>query len=81
MVKSESVFSRRFSSQGEELEKFACKDLGIDCNFSATGATRDEVKQKAMDHGGAVHGDLMRNMTTDQSAAFARQLDAAIQAA
>ncbi len=63
------------------MEKFACKDLGIDCNFSTTGATRDEVKQTAMEHGGAVHGDLMRNMSPEQSAAFARQLDAAIKAA
>jgi predicted small metal-binding protein len=63
------------------METFACKDLGLDCNFSTTGATKEEVLKKAMEHGGAVHGDLMRNMTPDQSAAFARQLDAAIKSA
>ena len=63
------------------MEKFACKDLGIDCNFSTTGATKEEVMKKAMEHGGAVHGDLMRAMTPEQSAAFARQLDAAIKSA
>jgi len=60
------------------MEKFACKDLGIDCNFTATGATKEEVAQKAMAHGQVAHAELMKTMTTEQSAAFARQLDAAI---
>jgi predicted small metal-binding protein len=73
------VFSRRFfSAKGEKMEKFACKDLGIDCNFTATGATKEEVVQKAMAHGGVAHADLMKSMTKEQSAAFAKQLDAAI---
>jgi predicted small metal-binding protein len=72
------VFSRRFPAKGEKMEKFACKDLGIDCNSTATGATKEEVVQKAMAHGGVAHADLMKSMTKEQSAAFAKQLDAAI---
>lgn len=60
------------------MEKFACKDLGIDCNFTATGATKEEVLKKAMEHGGSVHADLMKNMTAEQSAGFAKQLEASI---
>jgi predicted small metal-binding protein len=63
------------------MEKFACKSLGIDCNFVATGATKEEVMKKAMEHGGSVHADLMKNMTKEQSAQFAQRLEAAIQAA
>jgi predicted small metal-binding protein len=63
------------------MEKFACKSLGIDCNFVATGATKEEVMKKAMAHGGTVHADLMKNMTKEQSAQFAKRLEAAIQAA
>jgi predicted small metal-binding protein len=63
------------------MEKFACKSLGIDCNFTATGATKDEVLKKAMEHGSTVHADLMKNMTPEQSAGFAQKLEAAIQAA
>ena len=63
------------------MEKFACKDLGIDCNFTATGATKEEVMQKAMAHGGTVHADMMKNMTPEQSAGFAKKLEAAIKSA
>jgi predicted small metal-binding protein len=62
------------------MEKFACKTLGIDCNFVVTGATKEEVLKKAMEHGGTVHADLMKNMTQEQSAQFAQKLEAAIQA-
>jgi predicted small metal-binding protein len=75
------VFSRRFPAKGEKMQKFACKDLGIDCNFSTTGATKEEVMQKAMAHGSVAHADMMKNMTKEQSAAFAKQLDAAIKSA
>jgi len=63
------------------MEKFACKDLGLDCNFTATGATRAEVRSKAMQHGGVVHADLMKNMTKEQSAAFTKKLDSVIKTA
>jgi predicted small metal-binding protein len=48
--------------------KFACKDLGIDCTFVATGATVEEVKQKAMTHAQSVHKDLLSKMTPKQLA-------------
>lgn len=63
------------------MEKFACKDLGIDCNFTATGATKEEVMKKAMEHGGVAHADLMKNMTPEQSAGFAKKLEASIKPA
>ena len=62
------------------MEKFACKTLGIDCDFVVTGATKEEVLKKAMEHGGTVHADLMISMTKEQSAQFAQKLEAAIQA-
>ena len=61
------------------MEKFACKNLGIDCNFVATGATKEEVFKKAMEHGGTVHADLMVGMTKEQSMQFAQRLEASIQ--
>jgi predicted small metal-binding protein len=63
------------------MEKFACKSLGINCDFVVTGATKEEVLKKAMAHGGTVHADLMKNMTKAQSADFAKKLEAAIQKA
>jgi predicted small metal-binding protein len=63
------------------MEKFACKTLGIDCNFVATGATRDEVLKKAMAHGGTAHADMMKSMTKDQAAQFSKRLEASIRPA
>ena len=63
------------------MEKFACKDLGVNCDFVATGATKDEVMKKAMEHGAVVHADLMAGMTAEQSAQFAQKLKASIHAA
>jgi len=63
------------------METFACKRLGMDCDFSVEGATKAEVLQKAMEHGGTAHADMMATMTPDQAAAFAKQLEAAIQPA
>ena len=63
------------------MEKFACKNLGIDCDFVTTGATKEEVLKKAMEHGGAVHADLMKDMTKEQMADFGKKLEASIQAA
>jgi predicted small metal-binding protein len=61
------------------MEKFACKNLGIACDFVVTGATKEEVLKKAMEHGGKMHADLMKNMTKEQGAEFAKKLEASIQ--
>jgi len=63
------------------MEKFACKNLGMDCDFVATGATKEEVMKKAMEHGGVVHADMMKGMTEEQMAEFGKKLEASIQAA
>jgi predicted small metal-binding protein len=62
------------------MEKFACKSLGLDCNYAVTGSTRDEVMKKAMEHGNSVHADLMKKMTKEQAAQFAERLKASIKA-
>jgi predicted small metal-binding protein len=63
------------------MMKFACKDLGIDCNFVATGATKEDVLQKAMAHGNSVHGAMMKNMSKEQMTQFGKQLETSIKAA
>ncbi len=60
------------------MQKFSCKDLGIQCDFVATGATKDEVLRKAMQHGNTVHADMMKKLTKEQAAKFTRDLEASI---
>jgi predicted small metal-binding protein len=54
--------------------KFACKDLGMDCSFTATGATVDEVKQKAMAHAKSVHKDMLAKMTPKELAELTQNI-------
>ena len=63
------------------MEKFACKNLGLDCDFVATGATKEEVMKMAMEHGNVVHADMMKDMTQEQMAEFGQKLEASIQPA
>ena len=63
------------------MEKFACKNLGLDCDFVATADTKEEVMKKAMEHGNTVHADMMKGMTPEQMADFGKKLEASIQAA
>lgn len=61
------------------MEKFACKNLGVDCDFSATAATKEEVMKMAMEHGGTAHADMMKDMTPEQMAEFGQKLEASIE--
>ena len=33
-----------------------CRDVGVDCDFEATGETEDEIMQKAAQHAKEAHG-------------------------
>ncbi len=38
------------------MKALACKDLGVDCDYVATGKTVDDVLKKAAAHGKKDHG-------------------------
>lgn len=59
---------------------FACKDVGVDCDFVAAGDTTEEVKEKAFAHAGVVHAEVMKSMTEEQLAELSRAVDANIKA-
>ena len=62
------------------MYRFACKDLGVDCEFVATGPSPEELKSQALSHAGAVHAGLLQAMTDGQKAEMVKALEAAIQA-
>jgi predicted small metal-binding protein len=65
--------------KGEVKMQFACRDMGMDCNFVATGSTVEEVKQKAMAHAQVVHADVLKTMSTPaQMAQMEKQLESVI---
>jgi predicted small metal-binding protein len=60
------------------MMKFECKDLGLDCDFVATAATKDEVKELAMVHAVEAHDDMLKNLTAEQVQEMNEKIEAAI---
>jgi len=58
--------------------KFACKNVGVECNFVATGATAEEVKGKAFAHAGVVHAEMLKAMNKDELAQLTKVVEASI---
>lgn len=53
-------------------KSFSCRDAGVVCRATVTGATEQEVLDKAVEHARAAHGvDLAKSTTL---ANFARSL-------
>lgn len=49
------------------MKSLSCKDLGgMDCNFTATGQTAEEVKQALFAHAEQAHPDVLKAMTPEQ---------------
>ena len=62
------------------MYRFACKDLGVDCEFVATAPCPEELKGLALQHADEVHGDMLRAMSDDQKADMTRAMEAKIKA-
>ena len=44
------------------MKEFACKDMGMDCDFVASGESVEEVAKMAFDHAKAAHGEVIAQM-------------------
>ncbi len=58
--------------------RYACKDVGVDCDFVTNGATVEEVKEKVFAHAGVVHADLLKAMNEDELAQLTKVVEANI---
>lgn len=58
--------------------KFACKDVGVDCDFVAAGETVDEVKQNAFAHARVVHAEMLNEMSEEQLEQLTKTIEANI---
>lgn len=45
------------------MMKLSCRDMGIDCDFSATAETKEELKGKMMKHAEMDHKDILDKMS------------------
>ena len=61
------------------MKQFACKDMGMNCDYVTTGQTVQEVLQKAMAHAQQKHADVLKTMTSpEQMAQMQKQLESVI---
>ncbi len=58
--------------------KFACKDVGVDCTFVATGKSVEDVKKEAFAHAAVAHADIMNSLTEAQKAELTKNVIAHI---
>jgi predicted small metal-binding protein len=49
----ETQFSKRSSKMAKTI---TCRDVGVDCDFQATGETVDDVLRQCADHAKSAHG-------------------------
>jgi predicted small metal-binding protein len=60
------------------MPQLECRELGVDCDEVITGATAEEVKQKALAHAQEKHADVLASLSPEQQAGMGAQIDAAI---
>ena len=60
------------------MHKYACRDLGVDCDFSTKAETPEEVKKAVFAHAGVVHKDMLAAMTQEELADLEKAVEGAI---
>ena len=59
--------------------KFACKDLGLNCDYTAIGENKVDVMQAAMKHAVTDHAEITTNFREEQSWEYLTTLAGAVQ--
>jgi predicted small metal-binding protein len=60
------------------MHKYACRDLGVDCDFSVTAETPEKVKNAVFAHAKVVHKEMLESMTPEQLADLENAVEGAI---
>ncbi|MGC1378826.1 MAG: DUF1059 domain-containing protein, partial [Anaerolineales bacterium] len=60
------------------MMKFECKDMGMDCDFVATAETKEEVMALAMAHAAEAHGDMLKDLTPEETEGMKAKLESLI---
>jgi predicted small metal-binding protein len=60
------------------MYKYACRDLGVDCDFSTTAESPEKVKKAVFAHADVVHKEMLQAMTPEQLADLEKAVEGAI---
>ncbi len=63
------------------MYKYACRDLGVDCDFFTTAESSEEVKKAVFAHAEVVHKEMLQSMTPEQMADLETAVEGAIKSA
>ena len=63
------------------MYKYACRDLGVDCDFSTTSEYPEEVKKAVFANADEVHKEMLQSMTPEQFADLEKAVQGAIKPA
>ncbi len=61
--------------------RYACRDLGVDCDFTTSAESHEEVKTAVFAHAGVVHKEMLDAMNPEQLADLEKAVDGAIKPA
>ncbi len=63
------------------MYQYACRDLGVDCDFSTTAESPEEVKKAVFAHADVVHKEMLQAMTPEELADLEKAIEGAIKPA
>jgi len=61
-----NVWRHAFSRMGGEMVRFACRDMGMKCEYVVNGNNIQEIKQKAMKHAEEQHAEMLKAYDTPE---------------
>ena len=57
------------------MMSLSCKDMGAECDYTATGKDKEEVKSKMMEHAMSDHKDMMDKMDETEKGKMMKMMD------
>jgi len=63
------------------MYKYACRDVGVDCDWSTTAESPEEVNKAVFAHADEVHKEILESMTPEQLADLKKAVEEAIKPA
>lgn len=57
------------------MQEYACKNIGLECNYRTTGMTKEDAMKKALEHGMKAHGEMMSKMSKEESEQFTKKIE------
>lgn len=58
------------------MKQVGCRDMGVNCDFVAKGATDDEIKKNLWAHAENSHAEVVKSLTPEKRKELTTKMDA-----